>query len=98
MERECLEVSREILEYIKNHRDEFKERKSHRLFRVFVGDKSWFIDVQEYENLRSMEELDKRVVKEKQYIELIKRWKKCIDSKESRSLILFDVHRDLWIE
>jgi len=45
-----------------------------------------------------MEELDKRVVKEKQYIELIKRWKKCIDSKESRSLILFDMHRDLWIE
>ena len=42
MERECLEASREILKYIKNHRDEFKERKSHRLFRVFVGDRSWF--------------------------------------------------------
>lgn len=97
-ERECLEASRKVLEYIKNHRDEFKERKSHKLFRVFVGDRPWFIDVQEYEDLKSMEELDKKIAKNKQYIELIMEWKKCIDSRETRALLLFDVHRDLWIE
>ena len=97
-ERECLEISRKILEYIKTHRDEFKERKSHRLFRVFIGGRKWFIDIQEYEDLKSMEELDKKIIKDKQYVELIKEWKKCIDSKESRSLLLFDIHRDLWIE
>lgn len=42
MERGCLEVVRKILEYIKTHREEFRERKSHRMFRVFVGDKPWF--------------------------------------------------------
>jgi len=97
-EKECLEVSKRILMYIKTHRDEFKERKSHRVFRVFIGDKPWFIDVQEYEDLKSMEELDKKIIKDKQYLELIKEWKNCIDSKETRSLILFDVYRDLWIE
>ncbi len=97
-EKECLEISRKILEYIRAHRDEFMERKSHRLFRVFVGGKPWFIDVQEYEDLRSMEELDKKIIKDKQYIELIKEWKKCVDSKEIRSLLLLDVHKDLWID
>ena len=96
--RECFEVSRKILEYIRAHRNEFKERRSHRLFRVFVGSRPWFIDVQEYDDLRSMEELDKKVARDKQYLELINEWKKCIDSKETRSLILFDVHRDLWVE
>ena len=97
-ERECLEVSRRVLEYIKTHRDEFRERKSHRLFRVFIGDKPWFIDVQEYEDLRSMEELDRKIARDRQYLELIKEWKECIDARESRALILFDIHRDLWIE
>ncbi len=97
-ERECLEASRKILEYIKTHRDEFRERKSHRLFRVFIGDKPWFIDVQEYEDLRSMEELDKKIARDRQYLELIREWKECIDTRETRALILFDVHRDLWIE
>ncbi len=98
MERECLEVSRRILEYLRSRRDEFRERRSHRLFRVFVGGKPWFIDVQEYEDLKSMEELDKKIIKDKQYIELVKQWKKCVDSRETRTLLLLDVHRDLWIE
>ena len=97
-ERECLDVSKKILRYIKEHREEFRERRSHRVFRVFIGDKPWFIDVQEYDDLKSMEELDKRISKDRQYIELIMEWKKCIDSKESRSLLLFDVFRELWIE
>ena len=97
-ERECLEVSKKILEYIRKHREKFRKRRSHRVFRVFIGDKPWFIDVQEYDDLKSMEELDKRISKDRQYIELIIEWKKCIDSKESRSLLLFDVLRDLWIE
>ena len=45
-----------------------------------------------------MEESDKRIIKDKQYIELIKQWKECVDSKETRSLILIDVHRDLRLE
>ena len=57
-ERECLEVSKKILEYIREHREEFQERRSHRVFSVFIGGKPWFIDVQEYDDLRSMEELD----------------------------------------
>jgi len=97
-ERECLEVSKKILEYIRKHREEFRERRSHRVFRVFIGGKSWFIDVQEYDDLKSMEELDKRISKDRQYVELIMEWKKCIDSKESQSLLLFDVFRELWIE
>lgn len=97
-EKECLEISRKILEYIKAHRDKFKERKSHRLFRVFIGGKPWFIDVQEYDNLKSMEELDRKIIKDIQYLELIKKWKECIDHKESRSLLLFDLFRDLWIK
>jgi len=97
-EKECLEALRKVLEYIKNHREEFKERKSQRVFRVFIGDRLWFIEVQEYEDLKSMEELDKKIVKNKEYIELVMEWKKCIDPKESRALLLFDVLRDLWIE
>ncbi len=97
-ERECLEIAKKVLEYIKTHRDEFRERKSHRLFRVFIGDKPWYIDVQEYDDLKSMEELDKRIARDKQYLELIMEWKKCIDPRESRSLLLFDLFRDLWIE
>lgn len=57
-----------------------------------------FIDVQEYEDLRSMKEPDKRISRDRQYIELIMEWKKCVDHRESRSLTLFDVYRDLWIE
>jgi len=45
-----------------------------------------------------MEELDKKIIKNKQYLELINVWRKCVDSRETRSLILLDVHRDLWIE
>ena len=56
------------------------------------------IDVQEYDDLKTMEESDKRIIKDKQYIELIKQWKECVNSKETRSLILIDVHRDLWLE
>ncbi len=97
-EKECLEISRRILEYIKAHRNEFKERKSHRLFRVFIGDKPWYIDVQEYDDLKSMEEFDKRIPKNKEYVELIKEWKECIDSRETRALLLLDVHRDVWLE
>ncbi len=97
-ERECLDVSKKILRYIKEHREEFRERRSHRVFRVFIGGKPWCIDVQEYDDLKSMEELDKRISKDRQYIELIMEWKKCIDSKESLSFLLFDVFRDLWIE
>lgn len=63
-ERECLEAARKIFEYIKSRRDEFKERRSQRLFRVFVGGKPWFIDVQEYGDLKSMEELDKKIARD----------------------------------
>ena len=79
----CFEVSRKILEYIRAHRDEFKERRFHRLFHVFVGSRPWFIDVQEYDDLRSMEELDKKIIKNKQYLELINVWRKCVDSREN---------------
>jgi len=98
MEKECIEATRRVLEYIRNHRDEFKERRSQRLFRVFIGGRPWFIEVQEYEDLKSMEELDKKIAKNKEYLELVKEWKKCVDHKESRALLLFDVLRDLWIE
>jgi len=62
-EKECFEVSRKIFEYIRSYREKFRERKSHRLFCVLTGDKYWFIDVQEYDDLKSMEELDKRIAK-----------------------------------
>ena len=45
-----------------------------------------------------MKEPDKRISRDRQYIELIMEWKKCVDHRESRSLTLFDVYRDLWIE
>jgi len=45
-----------------------------------------------------MEELDKKIAKNKEYLELIKERKKCVDPRESRALLLFDVLRDLWIE
>ncbi len=97
-EKECYEVSREILRYIKERREMFKEGRSHRLFRVLIGGRKWFIDVQEYDDLRSMEELGKRIIGDEEYIKLIKRWKECVNSRKTRSLILYDVHRDLWIE
>ncbi len=97
-ESECIENIKRILKYIKEHRNEFKERKSHRIYRVFIGDKPWFIDIQEYEDLKSMEELDKKISKDREYLKLIIEWKKCIDTKESKSLLLFDVFKELWIE
>ena len=97
-ERKCLETAEKILRYVKEHREEFRERRTHRMFHVFVGGKPWFIDVQEYDDLSSMEKLDKRISRDKKYIELILEWKNCIDPRESRSLFLFDVLRELWVE
>ncbi len=61
MEKKCLEIVKRVLEYIRSHRDEFKERKSLRIFRVFVGDKPWFIELHEYDDLKSMKELDRKL-------------------------------------
>ncbi|WFO74821.1 hypothetical protein J4526_07030 [Desulfurococcaceae archaeon MEX13E-LK6-19] len=98
MEKQCLELSRKILEYVRSHRDEFKEMKSLRLFRVFIGGKPYFITVQEYEDLKSMEELDKKIMENQEYVRLIMEWKKCIDETQTQGLLLFDVLRELWLE
>jgi len=82
LEKECLEASRRVLEYIRNHRAEFRERKSERLFRAFIGGRSWFIEIQRYEDSKSMEELDEKIAKNKEYIELVKEWKKCVDPRD----------------
>jgi|GEM_PF-6248242 len=38
-ERKCLEIAEKILRYVKERREEFRERRTHRMFHVFVGGK-----------------------------------------------------------
>ena len=98
MEGKCLEISSKVLDYVRRNRKEFKELKSLRLLRIFIGSKPWWVTVQEYDDLKPMEELDKRIVNDKEYIGLIMEWKKCIEYKESNALLLMGLLRDKWIE
>jgi predicted aconitase len=97
-EKEHEEECEKILDYIRKNREKFEELKSVRMFRIFTGRQSNVsIYIQEFGSLAEMEEFDKKIVKDQNYMDRIRRWQSLIQKHSIKAEIWFDELREKWV-
>jgi len=97
-EKEHEKACERILDYIKENREKFKELKSAKIFRVFTGRQyNTFIYIQEFESLTEMEKFDRKIIRDKIYMDIINRWQSLIEKHSVKAEIWFDKMQEKWI-